>query len=936
MLTCKKFLLSLLFLILNLSFGWAQIDSITTRDALKFAYMLKSDLIPQLQSVLIFIADKSSGQNEIASVIDIKTKGILEKRIFADDKVMIENDLEPGADTNKELRNDLSVVAYLENFNTTYSKSPSDQPTIELNEIEVSPLKRKNYFYYNVVFSCNYYGTHSSGKKYTKFKRVAEVSVDKDTDWRFFIRSIRFTLGNELDSSNAFKGVIKSEDDVEKILEAFRNEARQKEQITRQNILRLRGDGDDFYDKGDFESALKKYREAWSLDINDKASNECVIKTKSSIDKKRKEYIALKEKEKHVAEMITSVKREQANYNFKAAKILCDSLIKDYQSSDPEIIKLNDELSYVNASLVGIETAKEQKNVREATRRCQEKIDKEKNEIYKSEYWYQMALIYLSLDRSETKKIMDCLTQAIDISRNHHQQALKARITLHLEKNDVISALEDASQIINNDSRNPQLYIDRALILVKNNNTLKAIDDYSQAILLGENSREVYIQKAMLELSNLRYADVIKTATAGIEKNKLSGWLHFYRGLAKEKQTSCADAGDDFRKAVFYGISDSAKTIIKSISNKYYDSAKANYSAGQYSKALVDFNNSIGIDSNELSLCMRGWSFLNIGLPDSAIKMVTPLLAKNNLYRDVYSCRGYALITLKKYNDAVTDFDAELKTNPIDYKSLYGYGVANFYLNNYEAAAVSFEKAAAVNPTDTAWHYASFSYYNQFKYDKAIECGLKSQKTGTTKFKVYYITGRAYFDSKNYASAVKMFAAAVPLVAFDDSLYLYNGLAQENLKEYSAAIASYNTLAKSVLSRDTAFYLAGICAIKSHDAQLIAAGITKLINYNNNKHTSDNAQVLSFIAYGYMSIDSLKQANEYLAKAKAADDNHYMVQFVQTCAHVKDSMFDDAFIALEKALISKQFLKEDITGEKLLKPLYKKDKFKELLAKYFR
>lgn len=915
-------------------FCYSQIDSITTRENIKFEYIIKSELIPQLQQVLAFIADKTTGPNEVQTLIENKTKGVLENRLFADDKIIVENDLQPGADTNIALRNDFDVVQYLNAFNTSITKS--EQNAVELTDIQVSPLKKRTYFYYNVVFTTNYYSTHSSGKKYDKFKRVAEVSVERDTDWHFFIRGIRFATGNELDSSYAFKGIVKIEGDIEKILNAFRDEVQQKEKLSKQNILRLRGEGDDFYDKGDFENALRKYREAWIINISDRESNESLAKVKSSIDKKRKEEIAKKERDSRIVEMTASVKRELDNYNFKSAKLLCDSLIKDFKSTDSEIVRLNDELSQVNASLVGIETAKERKDVRDAARRCQEKIEKEKNDIYKSEYYYQMALIYLTLDKSETKKIMNSLTQSIDLSHNHHQLALKARVAMHLEKDDIISAIEDASQMINNDSRNPQLYIDRAQIHIKNNNSQKALDDYSQALLYGERGSEAYKQKAILEFSNMHYADVIKTCSDGIEKNYSAGWLYYYRGLAKEKQSGCFDAGNDFRKAISYGISDSAKTNIKTISDGYSNAANASYANKEYTKAIAEYNCAIGIDSSELALYKRAWSFINISKPDSALNMINPLLSKNISFPLGYSCRGYAELALKKFSEAQTDFETEIKRSPPDYNTLYGHGLSCFYLEKYELALRSFEKAIEINVTDSAWHYVSYCHYNLKKYDKAIEYGLKAQKIGTQKFKVYYITGRSYYDSKNYSDAIKTFSKAFSLVSFDDSLYLYYASAFENNKDYPAAITAYNNLSKSVLSRDTAFYRTGVCEIKSHEPSNLFLGLTKLIGYTKARPALKHPEAYSYISYAYLNLDSLKQANEFLEKAKTDGETNYMTQYVLACMQTKNSMFDDAFISLDNALASKLFTKPDITSEKLLKPLFKKDRFKELMTKYFR
>jgi tetratricopeptide (TPR) repeat protein len=547
-----------------------------------------------------------------------------------------------------------------------------------------------------------------------------------------------------------------------------------------------------------------------------------------------------------------------------------------------------------------------------------------------------MAIIYEKLSKGEQAKILDYLSQSVTHSKSHHQRALVKRAQLYISQGNVISALEDASRIINNDSRNPAHYVYRAGIFEKNKQQIKAIDDYGKAIELGDYSHQTFLNKSILEFVNLRYADVINTTTQGIDKNKTYGMLYYYRGLAKDKQSSCSDAGDDFRNAMQKGIPDSAKAKIDFISNAYIAKGNAELAKGSYLNALREFGNAVAIDSNQTGLYKKGSCFLNIGILDSALILLNALLNNNTEFADAHNQRGYVYLKQKKFESALNDFDEEVKRNQLSVTALYGKGMSEFSLGKYTEAAVSFEKAGTLASSDSAWYYASLSNYNLKRYDKAIDCSNKAQKEETKKFEVYYICGRAYFEQKDYSNAVSAFSKALPLVAFDDELYLYNASANELNGSLLEASSAFDKLSISYKYKDTSFFRSGICLIKMHKPANYKNAISKLLNYGITDTSKNKGESFAWIAYAYLSIDSVKQANEFILKAKTANEQNYMTQYVVAIANTKDSMFDDAYIALEKAMQSKKFIKEEFIEEKLFKPLYKKDKFQILVNRYYK
>ncbi|MBL0341161.1 MAG: hypothetical protein IPP71_09660 [Bacteroidetes bacterium] len=166
--------------------------------------------------MLNFISLNGTLQNEVEQVIENRVKKAGERKLFYNEKVIVDSDLIPGAETNPSLRGETTIEQYLLNFHTGYAKT--DDPTVTMMVLEISPLKQKEYLFYNVIFKCAFSGKSVKGESYPPVTRVAEIGLVKENRWRLYIRAIRFPLGNETDAQNAFTGITKTETEVEKLL----------------------------------------------------------------------------------------------------------------------------------------------------------------------------------------------------------------------------------------------------------------------------------------------------------------------------------------------------------------------------------------------------------------------------------------------------------------------------------------------------------------------------------------------------------------------------------------------------------------------------------------------------------------------------------------------------------------------------------------------
>lgn len=931
----KICLVALFFFFIKSSF--AQTDSLTLRDDIRLKYLIKKNLIPGYEKLLNFIADPGNFENEINDAINFQVKGSKEVRIFTDEKVIIENDLKPKAEGDKSARLDLDVISYLKKFNTGYKKT--EDKTILLAVTKISNLKFTSYFYYNVEFETTYNGESSTGDHFDPFTRIAEVKLLNDSGWHVYINSIRFANLDENDSNNDFKYLIKSDTNVVNILKAYDDEEQQRLRDQKARMQLLLEDGEDKFANGEFEAALRKFKEARLINTDFKEAKAAVIKARNAITKKKELAQQKEERDAHIKILIADAHKQQENYNFNLARIICDSLLIDYGVKDADIIQMKDELSVLNATMEGVNTAIEKGNLTKAEKICKENSGESvTNAYYRSEFYYQLAVVYAKDDKPSAKKIFECLDNAIVISKKHHQLALKMRAKMFMDDKQVENALQDASLIVNNDSRNPEVYCYRAQLLEADLNYPKAIDDYNSALINKSIDPEVYYNKARLEYKVAKYKDAIKTSTDGLKLKPCHSLLLFYRGASEEKSGDFVNAGNDFWKATkICGLADSAKSAIKEYSNIYFLKGDSYFNEKKIPEAIAELSKSILIDSSDNSLFKRAQAFLFNGKNDSAIVDLNALIKKNTNYTSAYALRGKAYSSLMQFEAANNDFNTESNKFPKNTIGLFYKGESEIKQKKYKEAITSLERAVDISENDSLFYLLSLANYLFFDYNKAISNSKKAQNKKTTNYEIYNVCGKAYYELGKYNDAIDSFEKAKKLALNSDEVIYNKALALEKNKEFVKASEEFDNLQKSTVYKDTAMFRSALNLVKANDEKYASKAIRQFEQYIRLADTSkERVTTMAWMAYQYIKKDMISSADKVIEDAIKLNDKNPTLKFVQACMKVKVKNNENAYDYLESAIASKLFSLEEIKDEELLKPLFKSDRFKQLINKYYK
>ncbi len=212
----------------------------------------------------------------------------------------------------------------------------------------------------------------------------------------------------------------------------------------------------------------------------------------------------------------------------------------------------------------------------------------------------------------------------------------------------------------------------------------------------------------------------------------------------------------------------------------YYEKAKTEAQANDYTNAIIDYSIAIGIDSSHIeSYYNRAIAKLRMSDFVGAANNFTHIiefsrkmasgkkllrLPEGKYYANSYFYRAEAEFQMFNFKPAVKDYSKAIKNGIDSIGDAYnGRGRAkkrldDYYKRDYFEAISDFDKGIQLEP------FNAFGYYHR---------------------------GTAEFNGKNYGAALIDITKAVQLDTTDADKYFWLGMAQTRLKNYNSAIINF-------------------------------------------------------------------------------------------------------------------------------------------------
>lgn len=938
----------------------AQSDSITLRDEWFLIKDAIPDLINEYHSRLSVIGDNSMLPDDIMHAIDVMINKANVNRIFFDSNVIIENDLNAGAEV-AATPEDKKVKDYLEEFNLFVKKG--ENFSVSFSGLQISPLKKSSFLYFNVYFETEIQGEDFRRQLLPASHRKAEIRlVRKNSQWHAYINGIKFAPAGAYDERtdsihlfdrNLFLTSVSDTMRYDVYVQKVREEYRKKQQAEQASkLINILLEAKDALAGSELEKAKKIIREARKLNADDKEVIALQEQIDIAIEIKNKKKKEKEETEAQINNLIRKAADAFDAYDFSLSAQLYDSLSMKYGLPDDTVKQKSKELADIISVLESIHNAIREKRFDEAIKRCEKNLTPDKNPKLRAECYYLEALIYFKQDNSNRRKIFEFLDKAITTSGKKHGDALTLQVKMCQRDKRFDDAIQDASWLITTYSREPKYYALRADVHESNNNREFAIADYTKAILLGTADSNIYVAKSRLEYETGKYDESIKTAVEILEKTKWFSDAFYYRALSNYKLNKFSYAGKDFYLAVGCGLDKDKVANFRSVSGKHFESGKKYYEQSDYFNSYTELSNSIVLDSNSAALFLRSKIFLGRGTPsaDSAEADLSVIIRHEpeSALAKVYYQRGILRADKNDFVNAVGDFKKELdlyrESEEPYIKDVYlRKAGAEIRMKKYFDAGMDYEAAGKKFKDDFSFRSAAEAYFKADSINKIIEVTTAAENLRIRKTEIFIWRGRAYFYKGYLQKAKEDFENVLAMDKVNADAGYWLGRVLVEYGKFEEALSYLERAILPSLSSEfaaDAYYYRGYAKIKyglQNLAETAARDFTMAMNLNPGNYQT--AETNSWIAFVHLKLHNASSAKEYLEKARVKDSRNHIFNYASACYSAAVGSYDVSMQFLQKALASSKFTKNEIDDEQLLQTLRSdrksKSRFKDIMKKYF-
>jgi tetratricopeptide (TPR) repeat protein len=164
-----------------------------------------------------------------------------------------------------------------------------------------------------------------------------------------------------------------------------------------------------------------------------------------------------------------------------------------------------------------------------------------------------------------------------------------------------------------------------------------------------------------------------------------------------------------------------------------------------------------------------------------------------------YHLKGSAEYRLGKFNEAINDLAAAIRTDQSDWTDFSELGFSYYNLNRPDEAIQSLQKAASMKPGQAVvTEYIGKSYFKKGvdalkakNYPQAIDALTKAKEINPSDGYISYNLAEAYLFQKRYPEAEKALIQAVTAMPKSADVYMRMGLVFEKQKKWDMALNSY-------------------------------------------------------------------------------------------------------------------------------------------------
>jgi|GEM_PF-6296834 len=899
--------------------------------------------VAEIQKKLNFIKGLEVTTEEINDLKKNITSGA--RKIFYNDSALVENDINPELLDTVVRREQKMVKDYIDYFYHNYSKS--DDPTVFVENIQVSHVKKSGYPYVKCYYTQRLAGRFKHNEiPYKEMKRVVEMRVSKNNSkWEALITDISFADENFNVEDTENDITVIPESVVEYRLmkengEDFRQDKEEAQKIKQISIYKT--EYMDAISKRDWKLANTRVEQVLAYDPYDLQARQTKKMVMDEWDKER--TIAQQSEQK-----VIQARKYYDTRQFQLAQDTYDDLFRINQPMQADA-DINEKMKTISFIIPAVSSYKTQFNtgnydfiINDCTKRIKEAKEKN-NGLDMPEFYVWRAK---SLLAKNAKKYNDDAKEdfdkALTLAPKYNEGLIERAQYYSTTAREINrgSAEQDLSTLILNNPGNAEYYRMRAILRDSINDLNLALQDYRRAVSFAPGNWKLLYEKADVEFRLKSYDSAIVSLTRAIsiEPDKDA---YFKRGLVYETTGKTELAGADFRQARVSGLSFEKTKQVIDISFNYYFKAQENYIKASYNNAIRYLDEAIRIyDKEHTYYYYRGISHFNTSNLKKALEDFNSAIELKNDLPDYYMYRGRCKYDSKNYQGSVQDFITasrlnletkvkEEKNHPV----LLYLANAFFQIGEYPSAAREFKNAFEIENDSAEMHNISgLAYYRSKDYVNAINSYSTAVKKDDKLKDAYYNRGLAYTDIKEWDEAADDFETINKLDPANAGAWELKANALRELGRHEEAAKAYNKFAGMTDKPGATYYQEALCWDK---LARYPESLTALNNAKKHDGTFNDNKAFNFLhAYASLQTGSRENARSgFNAVLKTEPENAFAV-FYLACIDVAEGKSTDALKGFEAAFKTKAIKEDMIKKETSLKDFRKTPEFKKLEKEYF-
>jgi len=895
-----------------------------------------------------------------------------DKKIFLNSEIAIADDISDPSYTNSSGSPDVSVVRYLNAFNTFYAKS--DTNSVYFTDIRSSNVKKgKKNIYVNVYFTSWFKNKCLSdpATSYKPAKRVAEIFVSRSNNnkWLLYISRIGFL--NPADTVNNLADNIviaepkKQTDPVDRIDGTSKPEEKPLAGETRENEPATKAfndkmaEGNRAFANHNYVLARDAYMEAFMLRPSDEAPRIMLAKLpmgqmENKIDSSNK-----------FNQYLDQARFEEKKRNYQAAISLYSKVIdldpKKRNIYEGRIKELNNSFRI----LAELEEKHRAGNYKSAIKGYSDYLKKSKTNsaFSNSDYYLGRAKCFDKmgqLTKSYNEQIRNYNDALQDYGKsyeydNENLETIRCRADLFRRMNRTVEALTEYKIYLAKDPTDISMYEAMSDLHVFNGNIDQAIKDI-EAALSQETIDPIFksklnIDKGLLYVRKQDYPGAEGYFTRAISLDSNSAPAYYNRGMGRIKMNNIQSAANDFMAARRKGLDSTSIKKIDSSADILFERGLNIYSNGNTDSAITFIDAAIHVNPyKNYYYYARGECYFSKNNFEEAIRSYSLAIGLLTSYHEAYYKRGLANLQLGKAADAIADFGRTIQYNPQFYLAQKGIGDAYFVLKDYKNCVASLEACLEMNSLRKAnppnaisevsnmiseiYNTIGKAYYNLNNLGKAFENFSDAEKKNEYFAEAHFNRGLVQYKKNNVNDALKEFREAISLEKNHAQWHYWLARVLQDTRHYDEAISSF----RNAISMDTsgnfpdAIYQLGLCNYRIKNYPGALESYSKYIASHPGEIPSSFNYEMGNI---YLNTGKFDSAYKYLFISYQSDSaNGYILYSMASCIYLRGNT-EESLKWFERSFRTKALERNFVDHDMLLRSLQDDKRFKDLKKKYF-